>query len=152
MISVGLLVWGVNYIESRRLRRTLQLGIVLSCLVHVVLLIVLYNQRIVAAEQQASEGSTASDSATADSNVVIPDYASQALDESPQDFDKPIEVETPEQVAPTPVARELTQTPDTVRDSPPTPLPARRPMSKRRPPSCLHWSKRPRTRASGRRY
>src|SRR5580698_390890 len=46
-ISVGLLIFAVNFVDSRRLRRNLQLAIVLSCLFHVVLMIVLYNQRVV---------------------------------------------------------------------------------------------------------
>ena len=132
-VSVGLLIFAVNFVDSRRLRRNLQLAIVLSCLFHVVLMIVLYNQRVVQLAIQAAENDAAGELPSDDTEVALPDYNYTTPDQPPQDFEQPVEVETPQPLPPTPVTREVTQVKDPVPEVEPTPIPGTTPEVQSRP-------------------
>src|SRR5262245_64002024 len=118
-VSVGLLMWGASRLNSRRVRRGLQLATVLSLLAHMILMVILYNQRLAFFAQREEDDENP---AAAQEVVTLPDYHIKAPDETqPEEHEKPVDTKTPVETPETPVERDAPQ-----RDAPveqvPTPV------------------------------
>ena len=115
IVTTGLLMWAASMLPGRRFRRAIQLSAVLALLVHLVLVVVLYNQRLEYQEEIAEREIVAFESV-----VTLPDYHEPTEQES---HEKPVETDTPE-TAQSELEVERQETPtETPQESQPTPEP-----------------------------
>lgn len=118
-LTTGALIWAASKLPTRSFRRTMQFATVLAILAHLVLIGALYNQRIAYQREQMAEAEVT----VLEAPVTLPEYHEQ---ETPQEFEQPVETEAPEEVEQTPVEREESQQ-ETPQQNQPTPEPGKTP-------------------------
>src|SRR5262245_1018687 len=123
-VTVGLLMWAATRLNSRRIRRGLQLATVLSLLVHMLLMVFLYNQRLAFLAQLEEDSETP---VASQEIVTLPDYYIKAPDETQvEEHEKPVETKTPDETPDTPVERDAPER-DTPVEKMPTPIAGKTP-------------------------
>ena len=123
VVTTGVLIGVAGKLHSRRFRRAMQLAVVLSLLVHLVVIAVLYNQRLATIEEQVAQ----TDVTVYEQPVTLPEYH-EPDPEEPQEHEKPVEAEVSEETqSPTVVDRQQAQS-ETPQESQPTPEPGTTPQ------------------------
>ena len=115
VVTTGLLIWVVTKLHSRRVRRAMQLAAVLSLIVHLIVVVVLYNQRFADLEEQLAEAEVT----VYEQPVTLPDYHEP---EELQEHEKPVETEAPEENSAIQIEQQTAQA-EIPLESQPTPEP-----------------------------